>query len=127
MASKIQSDIEITKDDQNQINQFSRINMHWNEKNRTMQKKNEILNQLDDAATELELCDDEETVQVKYGDCFFHVKVEQAKQYVEEQQTQTKKETNEISKVMDEQEKKMKKLKAVLYTKFGNQINLEED
>jgi len=28
---------------------------------------------------------------------------------------------------MADQEKKMKKLKAVLYTKFGNQINLEED
>ena len=77
--------------------------------------------------TELDLCDDEEKVQVKYGDCFFHLKVEKAKEYVEEQQAIVKKESNAISTVMADQEKKMQKLKAVLYTKFGNQINLEED
>ncbi|EGR33146.1 prefoldin subunit, putative [Ichthyophthirius multifiliis] len=92
-----------------------------------MTKFNETLQQLDDANTELELCDDEEIIQVQYGDCFFHIKTNQAKEYVEQQQQKIKVQADKQSNVMNDQDKKMKKLKAVLYAKFGNQINLEED
>ncbi len=33
----------------------------------------------------------------------------------------------ELKSELEETDKKMKKLKAVLYAKFGNSINLEED
>ena len=35
--------------------------------------RKEILEQMDDAVTELELMDEDETTAIKFGDCFFRV------------------------------------------------------
>jgi chaperonin cofactor prefoldin len=54
---------------------------------------------LDDALTELEICDDDELVRMKYGDCFFHVKVSHSKEIIEKHTSLAKKEANEIAEV----------------------------
>ena len=77
------SDIEITKDDQLSINNFSRLHMIVNDKSKILVANKEELNQLDDCLTELELADEDETIRMKYGDCFFHVKAEPSKVIIE--------------------------------------------
>jgi chaperonin cofactor prefoldin len=41
------------------------------------------LNKLDEALTDLEMLDEDETLRMKYGDCFFHVKTVHAKEQIE--------------------------------------------
>ena len=50
----------------------------------------------------------------------------QVKDLVEKDLEKVRLEEKKVSKEHDDVEKKMKKLKATLYGKFGNSINLEE-
>lgn len=57
----------------------------------------------------MEICDDDEVMRMKYGDCFFHVKVSHAKEIIDKHSVQAKKEASEIAEVKFETEKKLKK------------------
>ena len=48
-------------------------------------------------------------MRMKYGDCFFHVKVSHAKEIIEKHTAQAKKESSDIAEVKFETEKKIKK------------------
>ena len=103
------TELDFTRDDQQQINHFSRLNMQYQDKYRMISMKKEIVNQLDDALTELELCDDDEFVRMKYGDCFFHVKAQHAKDSILKQTQKAKSEVQEYDQIIAETDKKMKK------------------
>ena len=81
---------------------------------------------LEDASNELILCDDEE-VRYMCGEVFVHTE----KDDVESMLDGLKEKTNqEVEKLQEEREKliaKMAELKAILYGKFKDAINLEED
>ena len=82
---------------------------------------------MDDAITELELMDEDEETSIKYGDCFFRCTVKQSQDYLEQKIHLVKSSQKELKDQSDEVIKKIKKLKAALYAKFGSQINLEEE
>lgn len=58
--------------------------MQQHEKIRNLKQKKEELIGLDEAASELEMCDDEEIVQMKFGDSFFHIASQKAKTMIEQ-------------------------------------------
>jgi len=101
--------------------------LQYHEKIREMNHKKEQLTQVDDALTELDLCDDDEKVKMRFGDCFFSLSVDESKELCEENLKDLKKDINLLGDGLEESKKRMGKLKATLYAKFGNSINLEED
>ena len=126
--SKLNShEVDFTKEDQIAINSFSRLNMHHQDKSKQIYQKKEAISQQEDAVTELELQDDDEIVRMKYGDCFFHVTAEHSKNSIDKQVSRNKQDVAELDQNLHDIQKKMQKLKAVLYAKFGNSINLEEE
>ena len=77
---------------------------------------------------EMELNDDQDPVRYRFGNCFFTLTskpffitvAEQAKGFVEKERDSLKKQEKTIEQETQQSEKKMKKLKATLYSKFGD-------
>jgi len=76
---------------------------------------------------ELDLCDDDEKVKMRFGDCFFSLSTDETKELCGENLKELKGDINKLADGLEESKKRMGKLKATLYAKFGNSINLEED
>ena len=66
-------------------------------------------------------------IRLKFGECFFRVNVDTCREYIESNTEEIKQGAKGIEDKLDESKKKMNKLKSVLYSKFGNSINLEEE
>lgn len=119
--------MEVSKEDQQNINNFSKLNLQYHEYLREINQKKETLTQVEEAITEMDLADEDEKIKMKFGDCFFSLGVEESKELCEKHQQDLKKDINGVAEILEETKKKMGKLKATLYAKFGNSINLEED
>jgi prefoldin subunit 4 len=81
---------------------------------------------LDDASNELILTD-EEVVRFQIGEVFAHVPKDEVESKIEQLQEAT---TQKLEKLEEEKQSvvaQMSELKKVLYGKFGDSINLEED
>eukprot|EP01025_Chloroclados_australasicus_P045128 TRINITY_DN4923_c0_g1_i1.p2 TRINITY_DN4923_c0_g1~~TRINITY_DN4923_c0_g1_i1.p2 ORF type:complete len:122 (-),score=16.14 TRINITY_DN4923_c0_g1_i1:262-627(-) len=118
---------QVTEDDQNNINSFSRLNTRKHELETNIKEKQGYIEELEDASNELILADDdEEDLRLLIGECFVHTDNDS----VEERLTKDKElAESEVQKFQDELQKiegQMNKLKEQLYSKFGDKINLEE-
>jgi prefoldin subunit 4 len=85
-----------------------------------------LLEDLEDASNEIMLADEEQTRFV-VGGCFIHLENDDAEERLQSATDKTKEEIEQHEAELEELEGKMSKLKAVLYSKFGKSINLEED
>jgi len=126
MTTTRKEEVQVSKEDQQNINNFSKLNQKFHEKIVELSTRDNLLEEIDDALTELELLDDP-NVRLKFGECFIRCDVDSAKDYIEKVQETTKKEAVELKSAVEETQKKMNKLKSTLYGKFGNSIQLEED
>ncbi|KAF4126392.1 prefoldin subunit 4 [Geosmithia morbida] len=81
--------------------------------------------ELDDLSTELELADEDEKIQYKIGDSFFHVPLEQAQEMLGSATERTEEESDALEEKLSKIQDEMKQLKVELYARFGKQINLE--
>ncbi len=144
--------IEVTLEDQTNINNFNSFNikLHELEAQITGQKASvtaqqmrqrrsqdaalnaarrclaflqKTLEELEDAGNELMLADDEE-VRYVVGECFVHVDKEAAEERLQAMSETVTKEVARLTAELEEVKGKMKALKAVLYGKFGKSINL---
>ena len=61
------------------------------------------------------------------GEVFFQVTSSKAQEYVEEDKKVTEEEVANLKKQVDDVAEAMKDLKAKLYAKFGDNINLEDE
>lgn len=84
------------------------------------------LEDLEDASNELMLSD-EESIRYGFGECFVHISKDSAEEKVQGLTDKTQEEVQVAGKELEEIRGKMKVLKAQLYGKFGNSINLEDD
>ncbi|KAH9979003.1 Prefoldin subunit 4 [Lactifluus volemus] len=117
---------EVTWEDQQRINTFSKLNTRVRslaEKMGTLKQDKEAL---DDLATELELADEDQPVLYKVGEAFLHLPHHRALKRLESDQAQVDDEIAKLSKVVDQCEHDMKALKVALYARFGSAINLDE-
>lgn len=64
---------------------------------------------------------------LKFGECFFRADADTCREYLDNSTKELKAQADQLETQLDETKKKMNKLKSVLYSKFGNNINLEED
>jgi len=122
---EVDESTEVTWEDQQRINTFSKYNQRLQDIEELLEKKKTEKEYLDDVAMELELADEDEPVLYKVGDTFVHIKLARAQQLLEKAHKAIDAEVSGLQERVDECENVMKKLKVVLYAKFGNAINLE--
>ncbi|XP_047958353.1 probable prefoldin subunit 4 isoform X1 [Salvia hispanica] len=125
-AGSSASDTEVTWEDQQNINKFGRLNNRLHEVEDEVKIAKETNESLEDAGNELILTD-EEIVRFQIGEVFAHVPKEEVESRIEEM---TEKTSNNLVKLEEEKESiiaQMAALKKILYGKFKDSINLEED
>ncbi|KAI3695677.1 hypothetical protein L1987_78676 [Smallanthus sonchifolius] len=120
------SEAEVTWEDQQNINKFGRLNNRLHELEDEIKIAKEANENFEDASNELILTD-EEVVRFQIGEVFCHVAKDEVETRIEKMQETT---TKHLEKLNDEKESilaEMAELKKVLYGKFKESINLEED
>ncbi|GBE59389.1 prefoldin subunit [Babesia ovata] len=121
MATSV--DYEISEDDQNRIVEFSTVfNKKTQAETRLKALKEQVQN-LNDAQEELMINMD--TSYLKIGDCFLRLEEAELDEHLETQKKEATDEIKQLEKEVYEHTAKTAELKAMLYAKFGNRINLE--
>ncbi|CAG8508711.1 4275_t:CDS:2 [Funneliformis caledonium] len=120
-------DAEVTWEDQQKINSFSKLNAKYSDLEETYNAKKQEKEFLDDLTSELELVEVGEPVKYKIGESFINLPVEQAIERIEKDQEILTQELEQLQHNMDDMNGQMRQLKAHLYGKFGKAINLEKD
>ncbi|KAL4073723.1 Prefoldin subunit 4 [Scleroderma citrinum] len=118
--------VEVTWEDQQQINRFSKLNARLRGIEDTLEQLKQKKDALDDLATELELTDEDMKVLYKFGESFLHLSQPNALVQLDSDQATVSAQFAELSQITEECESEMKDLKVQLYAKFGRAINLDE-
>ncbi|KID88860.1 Prefoldin, subunit 4 [Metarhizium guizhouense ARSEF 977] len=118
-------EVEVRREDQDKINKFSRLHQRELAMEEELKLKNKEKEEYDDLSTELELADEDEKIQYKIGDAFFHIPLDQAQEMLEAATAKIDDETSELEEKIGSVREEMQQLKVELYARFGKQINLE--
>ncbi|EFJ09419.1 hypothetical protein SELMODRAFT_82059, partial [Selaginella moellendorffii] len=125
---------EVTWEDQQNINAFGRLNAKFHDledeikakKAQCWLRNQELAENLEDASNELVLSD-EEVVRYQIGEVFGHLSKEEIESKLECLKEESDRELGRLAEEKDEVVSKMNELKRVLYAKFKDSINLEEE
>ncbi|XP_059652794.1 probable prefoldin subunit 4 [Cornus florida] len=120
------SETEVTWEDQQNINKFSRLNNQFHELEDAINTAKETNENLEDAGNELILTD-EEVVRFQIGEVFAHVPKEEVESRIEEMKEANCQKLEKLKEEKDSVLAQMAELKKILYGKFKDSINLEED
>ncbi|KAJ9180085.1 hypothetical protein P3X46_008371 [Hevea brasiliensis] len=120
------SEAEVTWEDQQNINKFGRLNNRFHELDDEVKIAKETNENLEDASNELILTD-EEVVRFQIGEVFAHVPKEEVETRIEQMKEASSKNLEKLEEEKDSVLAQMSELKKILYGKFGDSINLEED
>ncbi|KAJ4956956.1 hypothetical protein NE237_013739 [Protea cynaroides] len=120
------SETEVTWEDQQNINKFGRLNNRFHELEDEIRIAKETNENLEDASNELILTD-EEVVRFQIGEVFTHMSKEEVESKIEQMQEVTSKNLEKLEEEKDSMLAQMAELKKILYGKFKDSINLEED
>ncbi|CEJ79903.1 Putative Gim complex component GIM3-like protein [[Torrubiella] hemipterigena] len=118
-------EVEVRREDQDKINRFSRLHQREIALSEELQTKLKEKEELDDLSTELELADEDEKVQYKIGDAFFHLPLEQAQEMLSTAVSRLEEDFSALEEKQRSVQDQMQSLKVDLYARFGKQINLE--
>ncbi|KAE9403921.1 Prefoldin, subunit 4 [Gymnopus androsaceus JB14] len=119
-------DTEVTWEDQQKINLFSKLNTRMRNFDAKMKEAKQEKEALDDLSTELELADEDEPVLYKVGETFLHLPLPRAMKKLEKDGADLDAKLLNLSESSQQCETEMKQLKVALYAKFGSAINLDE-
>ncbi|EYU22667.1 hypothetical protein ABFS82_02G101300 [Erythranthe guttata] len=125
-AGSSASETEVTWEDQQNINKFGRLNNRLHDLDDEIKTAKETNENLEDASNELILTD-EEIVRFQIGEVFAHVPKDEVESRIEELQKVTSKNLEKLEEEKETIVAQMAALKKILYAKFKDSINLEED
>ncbi|XP_021742272.1 probable prefoldin subunit 4 [Chenopodium quinoa] len=120
------SETQVTWEDQQNINKFSKLNNRFHELIDEIKFLKDKCENLEDASNELILTD-EEVVRFQIGEVFAHVPKEEVETRLEEMKELTEKNLEKLEEEKESITAQMADLKKILYGKFGDSINLEEE
>ncbi|KAE9459673.1 hypothetical protein C3L33_08426, partial [Rhododendron williamsianum] len=120
------SETEVTWEDQQNINKFGRLNNRLHELEDEIKIAKETNENLEDSSNELILTD-EEVVRFQIGEVFAHVPREEVESRIELMKEANGKNLKKLEQEKDSVVAQMAELKKILYGKFKDSINLEED
>ncbi|OMJ14412.1 Prefoldin subunit 4 [Smittium culicis] len=89
-----------------------------------MQKEKDYI---DDLSLEIELLDEDTKIDYKIGDTFIKLTVSEAIERIESEKESLDATTDKMKQQISDLKSEMDELKAQLYSKFGNSINLDKD
>ena len=121
-----EDDVEVRLEDQQNINQFGRLNGRMHDLEDDLKAKQAQHELLDDAANEIILADDDEPVRYAFGECYYEVTKEQAEELLEEHKDKVAEEMSALEEDLSNVRNTLSDLKSKLYGRFGKNINLEE-
>ncbi|WFD02155.1 hypothetical protein MOBT1_000836 [Malassezia obtusa] len=124
LDEKSDNDVEVSWEDQQQINRFSRLHARSSDVEEELKARRAEREELDDLGMELELLDGERVL-YKVGEAYISMLQEEAVAQLEQDTKDADEELERLQQVMEECESGMKELKVKLYAKFGSNINLE--
>ncbi|KAJ1927515.1 hypothetical protein IWQ60_002862 [Tieghemiomyces parasiticus] len=127
MNANEDADIQVTWEDQNNINSFSKLNVKFEDLQETFAAKKLELEYLDDLAMELELADEDEPISYKVGDVFMLVSLEEAQERIQTEKDRLEVAIQGMRGDLQTMEDTLAALKKGLYAKFKSAINLEKD
>ncbi|KAI0233962.1 Prefoldin subunit 4 [Lamellibrachia satsuma] len=130
MASKISKDSEvhITFEDQQQINTFARHNARLQDIKEELTAKQKELQNLEDAADELLMLEDEDAaIPYQVGEVFINSSVDDTNKMLDEAKEMQHSEIAGLEKKAEQHKQVLNDLKVKLYAKFGSSINLEAE
>ena len=127
LAREDEVDVQVRKVDQDKINEFGRLNTRVGELKDEIAALDKDLTAYEDAEEEVMLIEGEEdALKIQFGDCFLDVEEED----VEEELSRLTKLAEERKEAFGEELaghiERQGELKAMLYSRFGKTINLEE-
>ncbi|KAJ8632746.1 hypothetical protein MRB53_026082 [Persea americana] len=120
------SETEVTWEDQQNINKFGRLNNRFHELEDEIKIAKETNDNLEDASNEL-ILSDEDVVRFQIGEVFTHVPREEVESRLEEMKEENSRSLEKLEEEKDSVLAQMVELKKILYGKFKDSINLEED
>jgi prefoldin subunit 4 len=118
-------EIAVTWEDQQRINEFSRLNLRLQGVEEQLSTGRSTAANLEDAAGDIETLLDDDACKVRIGEVFWDVSNDEAEEFVKEKKKAQADKTAELQEQRTQIVKQMDVLKAMLYNKFGKQINLE--
>eukprot|EP01133_Synstelium_polycarpum_P016334 gene16334-19430_t len=120
-------DLEVTNDDQKNINVFGRLNNRKHELLRARKFLEEDLDKAKDAQDDVFMEMDEDT-KYKYlmGEAYMETGKAETESLIEKYMERLQNEIEKIDSDLEEIAEKHKELKVLLYAKFKSSINLEE-
>ena len=127
MQAPPEEDVEVRLEDQKKINTFGRLNTRMHELEDDLKAKNGELELLDDAQNELILADDDEPIRYTFGDAYFQVNKDQADELLDAQKDKLGEEIAALQTELAGIRGTLSELKTALYSRFGGNINLEEN
>lgn len=117
----------VQSSDLQNINKFRSLNDQLTESTTLISESQQQKEALEDAMNELELADEDEKIYFLIGSIYCKISIEQARQEMSNQVEQLVKSMEETSKSISSLTSQMTALKGILYSKFGDSINLERD
>ncbi|KAJ9606023.1 hypothetical protein H2200_009872 [Cladophialophora chaetospira] len=119
------TDAEVTKEDQDKINTFSRLHNRSRALEEELSTKQKDKEDLEELSTELELADEDSLIPYKIGDSFMRVPLSEAQDLLTEETTELEGEVSRVEEELEGIKDEISTLKAHLYARFGRGINLE--
>lgn len=116
---------EVSWEDQQKINKFSTLINKKDELTELINKLKIEKEYMDDLSLEIELLDEDEKIQYKIGEVFIFLKISKVIKKIEIENENLDLKINNYDNSIDELDEKLDDLKKSLYSKFGNNINLE--
>ncbi|CAL4122841.1 unnamed protein product, partial [Meganyctiphanes norvegica] len=128
LAIQKDSDVHITYEDQQKINKFARCNARYQDMKEEIKSKEGDLQNLQDAEDEMMIAlDTDEKVPFMIGEVFVMKSQDEANEAIAGQRVQMQEDMVALNQRTLELQDAMTQLKADLYAKFGNNINLEPE
>ncbi|KAK1944735.1 Ubiquitin-conjugating enzyme E2 D4 [Phytophthora citrophthora] len=125
LAQQQEVEADVRKEDQLRINEFGRNNASLHEIREQKKALKDKLDTLDDANTDL-MMGEGDNVQLFIGESFVETSEDFAQEYLEKRVEETNDELKKLQTEESKLEARQAALKKVLYSRFGQSINLED-
>jgi prefoldin subunit 4 len=117
--------VEVLFSDQQKINEFSKLIHKKDILSTDLEKQKQEKEYLDDVSMEIELIDEDELVNYKISNAFVKLRQEEVVERLEKDLEVLDGTIEELESNIEKIDQRLEELKKALYTKFGNNINLE--
>ncbi|MCJ1335755.1 hypothetical protein MMC09_001029 [Bachmanniomyces sp. S44760] len=124
-AAASNDETEVRREDQDKINQFSRLHQRQMLLEEELKVKAKDKEDLDEVSNELELADEDDKIPYKIGDSFICLPLPEVQELLASATGKIGTDVSLVEEKLGGVREEMQGLKVALYARFGRSINLE--